>query len=119
MLNSEMKMLAKKAVQKLDTLKPLISQATNWINIALMTKTNSPNVSNVSGKVSTKSIGRMMALAKPSISAETIKVEKLTNFRPSKSKLATQSDTAVLIHCRRKGVRLVSMGEASDCVKPA
>jgi hypothetical protein len=45
MLSTEMKMRAKNAVQKLDTMKPLISEATSKIISALITSTNRPNVS--------------------------------------------------------------------------
>jgi len=82
MLSTDMKMLAKNAVQKVSTLKPFTSRATSKIINALITKINSPNVSSVSGKVRMNSRGLMTAFAKPSKSADAIKDEERSNFRP-------------------------------------
>src|SRR5674476_1048627 len=104
-----MKMLAKKAVQKLEALKPLTSDATSRIISALITSRNRPNVRNVSGKVKTTSSGFTMAFAKPSSSAETIKDDVSVNLIPAKMRLATQSESAVIPQCTRNGVRLCGM----------
>src|SRR5512133_1277558 len=104
-----MKMLAKKAVQKLDTLKPDTRDATSRIISALITSRNRPKVKNVSGKVSTMSSGLTMALAKPSNSAEMIKEAVLLKRMPWNSRLAIQSAIAVMAQCRRKGERLLTM----------
>jgi hypothetical protein len=109
MLSNEMKMLAKKAVQNVATLKPLIIQATSKIINALITRINTPKVSRVSGKVRTISSGLMTAFAKPSKSADAIKDEARSNFSPLKIKLATQSERAVMPQCRRKGLRFSSI----------
>src|SRR5450756_1890690 len=83
-LSTEMKMLAKKAVQKLETLKPLTRDETSKIMRALITNKNRPNVRNVSGNVRTMSSGLTMAFAKPSKSAETTNDEVLANLIPWK-----------------------------------
>ena len=104
-----MKMLAKKAVQKPDTLNPFTSAETSRIMSALITSRNRPKVSSVSGRVSTISSGLTTALAKPSRSAETISADVLSNRIPLKMWLATHSERAVMAQCSRKGVRLCSM----------
>lgn len=63
-------MLAKKAVQNPDTLKPETMDDTNNIINALITKRNNPKVKIVRGIVSQMTTGLIMALAKPSNSAE-------------------------------------------------
>src|SRR6185369_12150149 len=83
-LRMEMKMLAKNAVQKLDTLKPLTRRATSKIIKALITSRKNPKVRSVSGKVSTMSSGLTMALAKPRSSADTTRDDALSNFTPLK-----------------------------------
>ena len=50
-LSSDTKMLAKRAVQKLETVKPFTIHATSLIMSALITRRNKPNVMSVSGNV--------------------------------------------------------------------
>ena len=65
-LNKEIKILAKKAVQKLEIVKPLTKAETNISTKALTTSRNSPMVTTVSGRVNRMSKGFTTALAKPS-----------------------------------------------------
>lgn len=65
-----MKMLAKKAVQNPDTLKPDTIDDTKSIISALITNRKNPKVKIVSGIVSQMTTGLMIALANPSKSAE-------------------------------------------------
>ena len=66
-----MKILAKKAVQNPDTLKPETTDDTRSIISALITSRKNPKVKIVSGIVSKMTTGLMIALASPSRSAET------------------------------------------------
>ena len=102
-------MLAKKAAQKLDTLKPVTRDETSRIIRALITNRNKPNVKNVSGKVKTISSGLTMAFAKPNKSADMINAEGLLNRIPLKIRLVNQSEIAVMPQCRRNGERLSSI----------
>ena len=77
-------MLAKKAVQNPESLKPWTSLATSIIISALTTKTNNPNVTMVSGNVRISRIGRSTALTKPNTSAEMSKDYLLENLIPLK-----------------------------------
>ncbi len=65
-----MKMLAKKAVQNPETLKPDTIDDTKSIISALITNRKNPKVKIVSGIVSQMTTGLMIALANPSKSAE-------------------------------------------------
>ena len=77
-----MKMLAKKAVQNPETLKPLTSDATSKIISALITSKNRPKVSSVSGKVNRINKGRTIAFAKPNNKADTNKDDLFSNTIP-------------------------------------
>ena len=59
-------MLAKKAVQKLEIVKPLTTADTSIKTKALMTSRNKPIVTTVKGSVNRISNGLTMALANPS-----------------------------------------------------
>lgn len=72
-LNREIKMLAKKAVQKLEIVKPLTTADTSINTKALITNKNRPIVTTVSGNVNTINRGLTTALAKPNRSAATIR----------------------------------------------
>ena len=65
-----MKILAKKAVQNPDTLKPDTIDDTKSIINALITNRKNPKVKIVSGIVNQMTTGLMIALANPSKSAE-------------------------------------------------
>jgi len=62
-------MLAKKAVQKLEIVKPLTTADTSINTKALITSKNRPKVTTVSGNVNRISKGLTTALAKPRRSA--------------------------------------------------
>ena len=62
-------MLAKKAVQKLEIVKPLTTAETSINTKALITNKNRPIVTTVSGNVNRISKGLTIALAKPNRSA--------------------------------------------------
>ena len=96
MLSTETRMLAKNAVLKVETLKPLISEATSKIMSALITRTNRPRVSSVNGKVRINIRGLIKAFANPSTSADAIRDVTLSNFRPLNMKLAAQSEIVVI-----------------------
>ena len=81
-LSNVMKMLAKKAVQNPETVKPRINFDTSINSKALITRRKSPKLSKVKGKVKTISTGRKMALTKPSIKAETINEDVSANRIP-------------------------------------
>lgn len=68
-----MKMLAKNAVQNPDTLKPGTRDDTRSIIRALITSRKKPKVTSVKGMVNNMTTGLMIALAKPSNSADTNK----------------------------------------------
>ena len=70
-LNREIKILAKKAVQKLEIVKPLTREETSINTKALITNKNRPMVRTVSGKVNRMSSGLTIALAKPKSRAAT------------------------------------------------
>ena len=95
-LSSEMKMLAKKAVQKLDTVNPRTSDETSMIIKALITSKKMPNVNSVKGKVRTIRIGLTMALANPRSKAATTRSDVWLKRMPSKMRLAAQRDSAVM-----------------------
>lgn len=69
-LSTAMKILAKNAVQKPETLNPGTSADTSIIMSALMTSRNPPKVISVNGMVSRIIIGLMTALAKPNSNAD-------------------------------------------------
>ena len=85
MFSSDIKILAKNAVQKPAKLKPLTSFATSINTSALITNRNRPMVSRVSGKVKTINRGLTSALAKPNTKAEIIKEPVSLNLRPLKT----------------------------------
>lgn len=91
-----MNRLAQNAVQNPASLNPPTSAETSCSISALMTRTNKPSVRSVSGKVSTSSRGRSTALAKPRSRAEMSSDERLEKRMPSKTRLATQSENAVM-----------------------
>jgi hypothetical protein len=64
-MNIEIKMLAKKAVQKLEIVNPLTTAETSINTKALITNKNKPIVRTVSGKVNRINNGLTTALAKP------------------------------------------------------
>ncbi len=101
-----MKMLAKKAVQNPDTLKPLTRDETSIIISALMTSRKKPNVTNVSGSVSMTRTGFKIAFAKPSSRAEIINEDVSVNLIPLNTALVAQSDSEVINQCSRNGVKL-------------
>ena len=107
--SSEIKILAKNAVQKPAKLKPLTSFATSIKTSALITNRNRPIVSTVSGKVNTINSGLTSALAKPNTKAEIIKDPVSVNLRPLKTKLAAHSDRAVTPQVIKNGVELANM----------
>lgn len=69
-LSTAIKILAKNAVQNPDTLKPFTTEDTRSIISALITSRKNPKVKIVSGIVSKMTTGLMIALAKPSSSAD-------------------------------------------------
>ncbi len=81
-LSKEMKMLAKKAVQKPDTMKPWTSEETSSIMSALITNRNRPNVTRVNGSVRKTSTGLTIAFANPSSKAETTNEDVSANLMP-------------------------------------
>src|SRR5690606_28269398 len=106
-LNIEIKMLAKNAVQNPDREKPDTSADTSIIIRALMTSRKSPSVNRVSGSVNNTNSGRMMALTKPSSSAEIISDEALENLMPLNTWLLAHSASERMTQCSRKGVTIV------------
>ncbi len=95
-LSTAIKILAKKAVQNPETLKPATIDETRSIISALITNRKTPKVRTVSGIVSQMTIGLMIALDSPSISAA-IKSDCLfENEMPWNIKLAIHSDNAVI-----------------------
>jgi len=101
----EMKMLAKKAVQKPDTLKPFTSEDTSRIIKALMTSRKPPSVNSVSGRVKKTRTGRMKALAMPSISADTSSACLVEKEMPLKMAPATHRASVMTPQCSRNCVR--------------
>ena len=95
-LRTAMKMLAKKAVQNPDTLKPDTTDDTKSIINALITSRKNPKVKIVSGMVSKMTTGLMIALARPSRSADINSDCLLENEMPWNMKPATHSDRAVI-----------------------
>ena len=91
-----MKILAKKAVQNPDILKPGTTDDTRSIISALITSRKNPKVTIVSGIVSKMTTGLMIALAKPSRSADINSDFLLANEMPWNMKPATHSDSAVI-----------------------
>ncbi len=77
-------MLANKAVQNPDTVKPRTIDETSSIISAFITSRNNPNVSSVSGRVSSMSKGLMIAFAKPSSSAAISNEDGVVNLMPLK-----------------------------------
>lgn len=108
-LSTAMKMLAKKAVQNPDTLKPDTSDDTRSIISALITSRNKPKVKIVSGMVSKMTTGLMIALAKPSRSADINSDCLSENEMPWNMKPATHSDSAVIPQCARNSIMLFVM----------
>ncbi len=91
-----MNMLAKKAVQNPDTLNPDTTDDTRSIIIALITSRKNPKVKIVNGMVSKMTAGLMIALARPSSSADINSDCLLENEMPWNMKPATHSDSAVM-----------------------
>ena len=81
-LSTEIKILANKAVQNPETVKPRTKDETSRIISALITSRKKPKVTRVSGRVRITSNGFMMALAKPRSSAEITNVEVSANLMP-------------------------------------
>jgi hypothetical protein len=80
----EIKILAKKAVQKLEIVNPLTSADTSINTNALTTNRNNPMVTIVNGSVKTMSKGFTTALAKPKSKAAINRDPPSANFRPLK-----------------------------------
>lgn len=95
-LRIAMKILTKKAVQNPDTLKPGTTDDTRSIINALITSRKNPKVKIVSGMVSKMTAGLMIALAKPSMSADINSDCLLENEIPWNMKPATHNDSAVV-----------------------
>jgi hypothetical protein len=95
-LRTEIKMLAKKAVQNPDTLKPGTTDDTRSIISALITKRKNPKVKIVRGIVSKMTSGLMIALARPRSSADMNSDCLLENEMPWNMKPALHSDSAVI-----------------------
>jgi hypothetical protein len=102
----EIKILAKKAVQKLETVKPLTIDETNIIIRAFRTNKKIPKVTTVRGKVNKTNIGLIMALTKPNKRAEIINDDVSAKRKPLKTALLTQSDSEIIIQCNKKSARL-------------
>ncbi len=100
-LNTAMKMLAKKAVQNPETENPRTKWDTIRIISALMTSRNRPKLNRVNGNVSSISMGRTMALAKPSNNAETMSDAVSLKRMPLNTKLATHNDSDVVPQCNK------------------
>jgi len=81
-LSTAIKMLAKKAVQNPDTLKPFTTEETRSIMSALITSRKNPKVKIVRGIVRNITTGRIIALAKPSSKADTNRAPLLENEIP-------------------------------------
>jgi hypothetical protein len=77
-------MLANKAVQKLEIVKPLTTAETSISTKAFTTNKNRPIVNTVRGKVSNMSKGFTMALANPSRRAAINSDPPSANLRPLK-----------------------------------
>lgn len=77
-------MLAKKAVQKLEIVKPLTTADTSIKTSALTTNKNNPIVNTVNGSVNRINSGFTMALAKPSSRAAMIKEPPSAKRKPLK-----------------------------------
>ena len=67
--------LANKAVQNPEILKPLTTDETSMRTRALITNRNNPNEKSVSGRVSKINRGLIIALAKPNMRADTASEE--------------------------------------------
>lgn len=102
-LSTVMKMLAKKAVQNPEIVKPRTIAETRSNISALITKRKKPSVTNVNGRVRTINSGLTTALAKPSNSAEMISEKVFENLIPRNAKLASQSDKDVMLQWSRDG----------------
>lgn len=95
-LRTAIKILAKKAVQNPDTLKPGTTDDTRSIISALITSRKNPKVKIVSGMVSKMTTGLMIALARPNRSADINSDCLLENEMPLNMMPATHSDSAVI-----------------------
>ncbi len=78
------KILAKNAVQKLDTVNPSTREETSISTNALITSKNNPKVTTVKGKVNRINTGLTTALAKPRRSAEIANAPAVSNLIPLK-----------------------------------
>ena len=78
------KILAKNAVQKLDTVNPSTREETSISTKALMTRRNKPKVTIVKGSVKRINIGLTTALAKPNRSAAIANAPAVSNLMPLK-----------------------------------
>jgi hypothetical protein len=95
-LRTAIKMLAKKAVQNPDTLKPGTTDDTRSIINALIASKKNPKVKIVSGMVSKMMTGLMIALVRPSRSADINSDFLLEKEIPWNMNPATHSDSAVI-----------------------
>src|SRR6185369_2842184 len=95
----------KKAVQKPERTNPRTTTATSCSINALITRTNNPSVSKVNGRVRITKRGLMTALPKPSNSAATMREEVFAKRMPTKMKLATHSENAVIPNWMRKWIK--------------
>ena len=80
--NTAINILAKKAVQNPEIVKPRTSDETSSNIKALITNKKNPSVINVNGKVRMINSGLTIALAKPSIKAEIISEDVSANRIP-------------------------------------
>jgi len=94
-LVTEIKMLARKAVPKLEIVNPLTSAETSRSITALITSKKMPRVSTVRGNVRTINIGRTIAFTNPSTKAAIISEETSANWMPPNTRLATHRDIDV------------------------
>jgi len=95
-VKSEIKILAKKAVQKPESLKPLTNFATNIIISAFNTNTKKPSVTMVNGSVRKNKIGRTTAFTKPSSNAEISKDNLFENLMPLNNSLTTHNERLMI-----------------------
>ena len=105
-LRTAMKMLAKKAVQNPDTLKPGTRVDTRSIINALITSRKNPKLKMVNGMVNRMTIGLIIALAKPSSRADINSDFLLENEMPWNMKPAIHSDNAVIPQWARNSTML-------------
>ena len=115
-LRTAIKILAKKAVQNPDTLKPETSVDTSSIINALITSKKNPKLNMVSGMVNRMTMGLIIALAKPSSSAAISSDFLLVNEMPWNIKPATHSDRAVIPQWARNSIMLFVMWNVTQAM---